>query len=312
VTVLQQCANAHVSLANVLLATDFSAAAGTALPYAVAVCRRYQGTLHIANAIPELGLLAQVETVSAEILNSGYETVHRAALERMTRLGHCMPDVPHRFYVRRGNIWNTISEILAEQNIDLLVLGTHGRSGLGKVLIGSVAEEILRQAACPVLTVGPHAGGLRRQEVEQNGKAFRAQELEVRNIIFATDFSPGCELAARLAISLAEDFQARLGLIHALPEHGREQANLSDWAAEHLQKLVPAEATLPCTPETIVKVGPPAECILQASANQQADLIILGVRPSGPHLGAATHLPWAVVHKVVAHACCPVVTVRHQ
>jgi hypothetical protein len=70
--VLQQSADAHVSLANVLLATDFSAAAGTALPYAVAICRRYQGTLHIANAIPELGLLAQVETVSAEILNSGH------------------------------------------------------------------------------------------------------------------------------------------------------------------------------------------------------------------------------------------------
>ena len=311
-TVLQQPANLHVSLANVLFATDFSAAAETALPYAVAICRRYQGTLHMANAIPELGLLGQAETFSAEILDSSYETVHRAAIESMTRLGNCMQDIPHCFHVRRGNVCKTIAEIIAEQHIDLLVLGTHGRTGLGKLFMGSFAEEILRQASCPVLTVGPHAGGVGRQGDEQGGTPSQAQELDFRNIIFATDFSAGCERAASLAVSLAQDFQARLSFIHVLREHDRGQDNVAELAVEHLQKLLPEKAALRYKPETIVTLGPPAECILQVAADHQADLIIVGVRPCGPHLGAATHLPGTIVHKVVTYACCPVITIRHQ
>ncbi len=72
---------------------------------------------------------------------------------------------------------------------------------------------------------------------------------------------------------------------------------------------MPEEASLWCSPRSSVQFGPPADCILQEALDSKADLIVLGVRAAAGHLGAATHLPWATAHKVIAQAHCPVLTI---
>ena len=82
-----------------------------------------------------------------------------------------------------------------------------------------------------------------------------------------------------------------------------------DIALQRLEKLVPEEANLWCSPKPSVQLGPPADCILQEAPDCKTDLIVLGVRSAAGHLGAATHLPWATAHRVIAQAHCPVLTI---
>jgi nucleotide-binding universal stress UspA family protein len=82
-----------------------------------------------------------------------------------------------------------------------------------------------------------------------------------------------------------------------------------DLALQRLDKLVPEEASLWCSPRATVQFGPPADCILQEAQDSKADLIVLGVRSAAGRLGAATHLPWTIAHQVIIHAPCPVLTI---
>ncbi len=301
----------RVSLKNVLFATDFSSVAQGGLPYALAICRHYGSTLHAVHAIPEVSILVQAEAVAPQVLDSGYETIRREAIDRIMHLSPELQNIPHRIYVRRGGVWDVLSEIITKEQVDLAVLGTHGRTGLGKLLMGSVAEQILHQARCPVLTICPRASGGLKQEFLPDGKDFAPEEIEFREIIFATDFSPESVAAAKFAVSLAEEFQARLALLYVIEEHDRDQPSVTEWALERLEKLVPEDAGLWCKAGIVIKFGSPAECILKAAAERNADLIVLGVRPA-PHLGIETHLRRGTTHRVVALARCPVLTVRQQ
>ncbi len=192
-----------------------------------------------------------------------------------------------------------------EFGIDLIVLGTHGRTGFQKLLLGSVAEEIFRRSHVPVLTIGPWA----RKGLHKGGKFHR--------VLFATDFTRESLSAARYAVSMAQENQARLILVHvirkpneALGESVAEEAVVN--AMGQLYELVPADAELWCRPEAVVRYGSPAQQILETAKEHGADLIVLGVRNSAANLSAATHLEKTTAHKIVAHAMCPVLTVRDR
>ena len=108
--------------------------------------------------------------------------------------------VTHHAYVREGKVWESLAEIVRTQEIDLLVVGTHGRTGVEKFVLGSKAEEILRLAPCPVLTVGPKlAGRARLTAIEGEGKKLTPVEISVGQILYATDFSPESLAAAPFA-----------------------------------------------------------------------------------------------------------------
>lgn len=303
---LEHKTNTRILLNNVLYATDFTTASGEALPYALAICRHYESTLHAVHVLPEFDAWVHAEAVNPVTLESACEAKSRDALGRMRQLSPELESAPHHMYVRRGKIWDVVSKIVDEQHIDLLVAGTHARERIGKLQIGSVAEEMLRQSPCPVLTVGPKARGRVKEEFDNTGKDVRPAEIELKNIIFATDFSSESYAALPLAISLAEEFQAKLGLLHVIRDEGDAPIQL---AIERLERLVPEEARLWCRPETIVKFGSADEKIRETAVKFNADLIVLGIHSATDHLGAATHFPWSVAHRVIANAQCPVLTV---
>jgi len=311
VNTLEVSSHSGISLKNILFATDFSEASEAALPYAAAISRRYESQLHIVHAMSPLGYIVPSEPAGEVTIEALHQAGLQDARERMQSIASRLKNIPHHTYVREGELWDTLSDIIRAQEIELLVVGTHARTGVEKLVLGSKAEEILRQAPCPVLIVGPNIAGRAKMSAIKGADAnLPPVEISLQQIVYATDFTPESLDAARFATSLAQEFQSKVTLLHALGKHtGPDRRLQVEMALQKLEKLVPEEARLWCLPRTVVQFGAPPECILQEAQDSGADLIVLGVRAVDRHLGAATHLPWAIAHKVIAHAHCPVLTI---
>lgn len=216
----------------------------------------------------------------------------------------------HEFIIRRGCVWEEMRAAIFEKQIDLVVVGTHGRHGLEKVLLGSVAEEVFRDADCPVLTVGPRS--YREVRLDMTG--------EIRTYLFPTDFSEASLRALPQAVSLANQTKARLILLHVVPAAQfagwqtsseivsmRENARMT--CVRRLEQLVPRDEEAPIQAEFLVQFGIPSEKILQVALDKRVDLIILGLRRE-PLAGTISHMPWDTAYGIVCAAGCPVLTVR--
>jgi len=299
-----------LAVKNVLFATDFSPTSESALPYAAAICRRFGGTLHMAHVLSEAGLLMMSGGVDYVSMGTIYEDAENEAKERLNQISEHIEGIPHRNYVRYGQVWRNLATIIADNEVDLLVVGTHGRTGFGKLLLGSVAEDILRHASCPVLTVGPKVTGRAKlPELSSHGRDLAPPELELRQILFATNFARNAALAAGDAVVLAKEFRSRLTLMHVIEDYaelGGAPGPIED-SLHRLRELVPRNAQLQYVPETLLEFGNAPDRILKAAAEREADMIILGAR--SPELGT-THLPWSAAHHVIAQARCPVLTIR--
>jgi len=291
------CATTAIALKNVLLATDFSPVSESALRFAAVIARRYGSKLWVTNVISP----AETALVPPEYWGSSQQLIEEAAERQLQAVGTKLQGVPHKLLLKHGGISEAIFDEIARLGIDLLIVGSHGREGFERLLMGSVAEETFRRVTCPVLTVGPRA------------TVPTADEVEFREIVFATNFGPASLAAAPYAISLAQDFQARLTLLNVVTE-------LTDWQIDpglviqertnRLRKLIPADVESWCKPECEVEFGSTAEGILRVAQERSADLIVLGAKCDSGHTGAATHLVSATAHTVVSHAVCPVMTVH--
>ena len=286
----------RISLRRILWATDFSACSEAALQYALAFSRRYGSHLYLAHVVrPE-----SFEFVVPEAVNAMLEEARRGAEDQMARLlvtGR-LRGVSHQVIIGAGMLWPVISKIVEEHEIDMIVAGTHGRTGFQKLFLGSVAQELFRQSPCPALTVGPHV------------HSHADEDIVVRRVLYATDFSPASEISARYALSIAQENQAELTLLHAVEEGdslspGRRM-EVADSVGRQLLELLPAPDRALQEPQLAVEFGPPAETILKAAEKHRADLIVLGIRRPSHLFG---HPASKTAYKVVCGAACPVLTV---
>lgn len=290
----------RIALSNVLFLTDFSEPSAAALPFAAMIARSYGAkvtALHVL--VPSVSTYVALE-MSASVLDDQEDL----AAAEMEKLEAQLAGLPHEAIVERGRgVWEVLSQVVKEREADLIVLGTHGRTGLKKVLLGSSAEEVFRQTSFPVLTIGP---AVRRGA--HSGGHFRC-------VLFATDFNTASGVAAPYAVSLAQENQARLALLHVLPapRPGRparpESLSVAE-AIHQLEELVYRGEELRCRPELMIEHGEPGLRILAAADRCDADLIVLGVRGMDTMTRATTRVDRAVAYEVVAHAPCPVLTVR--
>lgn len=288
-------AKARITLKNILFATDFSPAADAAAPFAIQIARSYGAKVYGVHVNP----FNDYTAVAPEAWAGMAEASEREVKEETQRLNEQLEGVEHEVIIGEGNVCQAVSNVIKEKEIDLVVVGTRGRTGLGKALLGSVAEQILRQAPCPVLTLGP-------QVTMELPKAP-----EVREILYATDLVAESPSSAPYAVSLAQENQAHLALLHVIEDRKTGElispSELVDSKMHKLRKLIPPEAELWCQPGFLVEEGMPAEKILSVAKRLHADLIVLGARAAK---GFAAHLDTGTVHKVVAQANCPVLTVR--
>src|SRR5215469_12703716 len=144
-------ADAGVSLAKILVATDFSKTSDRALEHALSLARTYNSRIFLTHVIP-VDLMMAPEL--AEASRGKMQAAAREGMEKIIALGRFI-GVPHEEIIEEGHLWQNIEALIKKHEIDLVVLGTHGMGPVRKLLIGSSAEEIFRQAGIPVLTVGP-------------------------------------------------------------------------------------------------------------------------------------------------------------
>jgi len=282
---------------TILFATDFSDAAKRAQSYATGLSTRFRAKLVVAHANepPNYGLRPE-----------NWRAANEQAAAKMSELQKTLTSTfsgfESDFCVDEGSAWHVVESLLGKRNVDLIVVGTRGRTGVGKLLLGSQAEEIFRHAPCPVLTVGPNA-------VEMKGT-----ERELGEVLYATNFSPESRASAPFAVTFALTLGAHLNLLHVVEEaktgelvHPEEVLASSE---RLLASLVPEEAQFWREPRFFAERGEPAQKILQVAERVHAGLIVLGVRKPTGVSGVATHLATGVAYKVACSATCPVLTVR--
>lgn len=284
---------------TILYLTDFSQPSEAALPFVVAMARNYSAivyALHIS--------VATRDTCKTPEIRVADEGVHeRLAVSGMQELDTVLSGVDHKIIVARGiSLWPAIEQAIKDHDIHLIVMGTHGRTGTLKLLLGSVAEEVFRRSPVPVLTIGPRVCGGAHADVR------------FRRVLFATDFEPDSDRNVLFAISLAQREQGELILLHVVdrPERGLEslpEPSVSEIMHE-LYEMIPKGAELSCRSNAVVKYGDPSKQIIETARLCSADLIVLGLHDHASTLETATHLENSTAHKVIVQAPCPVLTVR--
>jgi nucleotide-binding universal stress UspA family protein len=303
-----------VGFKHVLIATDFSPVSERALAYALPIVRQYGSTVSIVHAIePE-----PRESITWDPLPRELNRRRIEAEQEMRRLGEeaRIKDLNPHTWLEKGRIWDVVSSIIQRENTDLLVLGTHGRGGLKKLALGSAAEEMLRLAKCPVLTIGPSV------------PPADAKRAEFKTILFATDFGAGSDKAFPYALSLAVACQAKLILLHmvppmplvvtgrfddspgmyALPALTEWQLTMKGESLRKLRKMIPSDAKLVSEPEYVIGLDIHSEGILRTAEARSVDLIVMGANRFASARIVA-HIPWTVTHEVICKAKCPVLTV---
>ncbi len=282
----------RLSLKRILFPTDFSPASKGALPFAVALARIYGSTLLIEHAIP---VEPHLEVVTDRLPDQN-NRVQRDARSKLAEFTSTLGNMPVEALLDRGDLEDVIPGIIREQAIDLVVLGTHGRRGFSKLVLGSDAEKIYRSASCPVLTIGPH--------VRVNA------DWKLRRILCPVDVAEDPAPVLHFALSLAEENQAELIILQAIPlVPWQHHASVEERSRLALESLRPAQAQDWCTPEYLIRWEHPVEAILHTSQEREPDLIVMSVHTSRA-TGLAAHLPWPVASEVVSRATCPVLTLR--
>jgi len=286
----------QIALKNILFATDFEAPSSRALPFAVAMANRFGAKLYAVHVISqEAYALASSESVD-RILKETRDYAVYALNQIAGPLRH--HGVRCGVLVGEGDVSEVIEEFIHTYSADLLCVGTSSRAGLGKVLLGSVAEELIRESACPVLTVGPQVVTL--------------ASAGVHSIVCATDFSPASARATEFAVSLADEYEAHLTLVHVIEGRLKDLPQLAIQVTERrLRETIPPEPELLFEPEVVVETGAAGGRILRLAADLAADVVVIGVRGAGAFAHTASRFG-SIAHEVVSFAPCPVLTVSAE
>jgi nucleotide-binding universal stress UspA family protein len=284
-----------VAVHKILIATDFTEASRKAFKYAKAFARHFQASVTTAHVLrastndwPKFG-------GNPEYKKLWHDTRRNldGLVRQLKQAGFEAEQV-----LLEGDPVEGVLNTVKRNHVDLLIVGTHGSRDFERFVLGSIAEEILRNAPCPVLTVGtnvhdPHHG-----------------EPYFRHILLATTLSPEARASARYALSLAAEESAHISICHVLPEghiKTSDSTKLEAELTESLRKFIPEDILKKCATRYAVKYGNAADEILELAAKQKVDLIVLGARSAS---GIATHLAPGVAFRVIAGAPCPVLTIR--
>ena len=304
-----------IEIQRILCPVDFSDYARHALDHAAAIARWYGSTISLLHVQPvepiytfsPAGPIMPPTTLTSEQQASLMTSLRAFAADEAAAL-------PVRFEVAEGNPASTILERACAMPADLLVMGTHGRSGFERLILGSITEKVLRRAACPVLTVPP-----------QMPDVAPLPQALFRRILCPIDFSDTSLRALTYAVSLAKEADAHLTVMNvleipaetlesaresrpALPHVMREYVKASEEdARRRLDEAIPAAAREYCSVEARVTAGRPYREVLRVAAEDRSNLIVMGVRGRGTRdlltFGSTTN-------HVVRAAECPVLSLR--
>jgi nucleotide-binding universal stress UspA family protein len=284
-----------LTLRNILLATDFSDSSVRALDYALGIAARYAATLHLFHCIDPTPYNMGVPDAVQTACEAAWRDMQR--LESDLRSSGRVRNVKVKLRVEAGELVNILPEIVRDLDLGLIVVGTHGRTGWKKLVLGSVAEIVVDHASCPVLTVGASTD---RNRLEQFGP---------ESILFVSNPSARSQLAQSYAFSLANKYNSRLTVADVLEDHaGRVLAKVSEFEwREPESRDATLGRNLTGLPQLPSEVGTQSDLILRLADSTAADLIVLAVPTV--HRFTNRFLP-TTSYRVLCDAPCPVLTVR--
>lgn len=293
-----------LKIERVLCPVDFSEFSVKAYDYAYSLARHYEAKLFLEHIISPVGAayphaMLPDGAVAAIYWDLTADTEKRLAemVEKRAPNGF-QPE----FVVHKGFVPETILTFAEGQSVDLIVMGTHGRRGWDRLMMGSVTESVLRKARCPVLAVRKPAHDFvdpKLHDVVHLGK-----------ILFCTDFSENSSVALEYALSLAQEYRAELTVLHVLEEFPGPDLPAKTQEVEHkLREPIPPDALDWCTVKARVRVGKPYQEIIQLALEDQTDLIVLGVRGRG---AVDLAVFGSTTHRVIQLGPCPVLAVHME
>jgi nucleotide-binding universal stress UspA family protein len=284
----------RVGIRNVLIATDFSRCSNAALEAGLRLATGCNADADIVFVIPNDQFLLAGPEAYVAAKDAGRRDLESLQLELERTYSHGEAQNFH-FFLLDGDVAQSILDFAQQKKCDLIVLGTHGRSGLGRAILGSVAEHVFRNSLIPVLTIGPYC--------------CRAEKaLEPARVLVPVDFNPASERAVRYAAALACGHKSKLTLLHVIDPKGvRERVRA---IAEVKKKL---DAVLghgfPVTCDWRVEFGRVVPMIMGVADEVAADLLVMGVRAS---TGLLERFRWPNAYEAMRQASCPVLTVREE
>lgn len=297
----------RVQMRNILCATDFSDFSNRTIPYGVALAKEFDAKLYICHVID----LSSIAIYGEFQLNpvDQQNRIRKQAAEQLDQLIGKQP-VQWEPVITVGHTADEISRLVEEKEIDLVIAATRGRSGLKRLILGSVTERLMRVLACPLLVV---------HSPEHEFVNPINQKIRLKKILVGCDFSPDSDLAFQQALSLAQEFEADLHLVHVIepsvsgellkPDNALTteiQEGVHQRLTEKLIAMVPEEARNWCTPETLILEGQPYEALVRYAKANAVDMIVLGVRGHGL---VKTLFLGSTTDRVVRQSTCPVLSV---
>lgn len=295
---------------TILVPTDFSEPAAKALLYACPLAKHFRAAVHLIHVndmLVEQPMLAPLFSLDTEIGHKLRRRLHNLASECDARIA------PAQCHIREGKAFDQICREARLINADLIVMATHGYTGMKHTLIGSTAERVVRHAPCAVLVVRQEGREFVRRE--NRGKPT----LRVARILVPVDFSEYSTLALRHAVAWAKRFGARIALLHAL--HPRYYSTNEDYrlydlpllidsmraaAESEMRELVRTTSFGGVPFETHVAIGFPAAEITDFATQNNIDLI---VSPTHGRTGLKHVLIGSVAESIVRHSRCAVLVV---
>ena len=289
---------------RILCPVDFSEFSARACKYAHSLAKQYQAELFLQHVVqpiqvlypycafpmPDVGMCAGTNQEAEKRLFDFAQSHGRSGVEPklVVQEGILLPD--------------SILTFANNNQVDLIVMGTHGRHGFDRLTVGSVTERVLPRAHCPVLVV-------RKPEHDFINGTEGPDPVQLRRILYCTDFSDNAHHALSYAFSLAMEYNAELTLLHVLDNAGTarqlEQRRIE--TLRKLRKLIPADVPNWCSVTPAVRAGRPYQEIVRLASEAQSDLVIMGVRGRGLlDLG----LFGSTTHRILQMGPCPVLAVH--
>lgn len=286
---------------RILCPIDFSDFSLRAYEYARSLAKHYGAHLFLQNVIQPLTVTypyyympAQMTNIYSELVDEARRQLHELAEK------HASGAVQPELVVEEGFIADAILGFAEKQKVDLIVMGTHGRRGVDRLVIGSVTERVLRKSPPPVLAV--------RKPAHDFVSPHEQDPVSLRRVLFCTDFSDTARKAFGYAVSLASEYKAELTLLHVIEDRGTNKRLQAGAASlEELKKSIPPSAGESGNVKTLVRAGKPYEEIVRLALEDRTDLVVLGVRGRN---AVDLALFGSTTHRVLQLGPCPVLTAR--
>jgi nucleotide-binding universal stress UspA family protein len=289
----------------ILCPIDFSEFSARAYDHALSLAKHYQAKL-VAQHVVELWRYPSADFAASAALYE--EFCHALTESRKKQLqefakNHTHDEIQAELVVSQGMAADSILSFAQAQKTDVIVMGTHGRRGYDRLMLGSVTDRVMRRAPCPVLAISkpPHdsvAAGKERDDVHH-----------LSRILFCADFSENSERALNYAISATAEYDAELTLLHVLegsPSPAKTEKAIAA-ATKRLDRLIPPAGRKTRKIKTAVRIGKPYSQIIQLAMEAQIDLVTMGVHGRGA-LDLAVF--GSTTYRVMQLGPCPVLAVH--